>query len=134
MPKVQGAAVRDAMISHIDHVVLTVRDIERSVAFYGRVLGLEAVTFGEGRRALRFGNQKINLQTLGQETRNYAGIGSGDLCLITDWPLEDVIAHLHAEQVEIVEGPVERAGAVGTMISVYFNDPDGNLIEVSRYG
>jgi catechol 2,3-dioxygenase-like lactoylglutathione lyase family enzyme len=122
------------MISHIDHVVLTVRDIERSVAFYRRVLGMAAETFGDGRRALRFGNQKINLQTLGQETRNYAGIGSGDLCLVTDWPLDDVIAHLRAEQVEIVEGPVQRLGAVGTMTSVYFNDPDGNLIEVSRYG
>ena len=122
------------MISHIDHVVLTVRDIEHSLAFYRRVLGMAAETFGDGRRALRFGNQKINLQTLGMETRNYAGIGSGDLCLITDWPLDDVIAHLRAEQVEIVEGPVERAGAVGTMLSVYFTDPDGNLIEVSSYG
>lgn len=121
------------MISHIDHIVLTVRDIERAVAFYGRVLGMEAITFGEGRRALRFGNQKINLQTLGMETRNHAVIGSGDLCLVTDRPLEDVIAHLRAERVEIVEGPVQRAGAVGTMTSVYFTDPDGNLIEVSRY-
>jgi catechol 2,3-dioxygenase-like lactoylglutathione lyase family enzyme len=125
--------MRSAMISHIDHVVLTVRDIERSVAFYRRVLGMAAETFGDGRQALRFGNQKINLQTLGQESRNYAGIGSGDLCLITDWPLNDVIAHLRAEQVEIVEGPVERVGAVGTMLSVYFIDPDGNLIEISRY-
>lgn len=125
--------MHNAMISHIDHVVLTVRDIERSVAFYRRVLGMAAETFGDGRRALRFGNQKINLQTLGQETRNYAGIGSGDLCLISEWPLDDVITHLRAEHVEIVEGPVERAGAVGTMLSVYFTDPDGNLIEVSRY-
>jgi catechol 2,3-dioxygenase-like lactoylglutathione lyase family enzyme len=122
------------MISRIDHVVLTVRDIERAVAFYTRVLCLEAVTFGDDRRALRFGSQKINLQSLGQETRNYAGIGSGDLCLITDWALDDVITHLRAEQVELVEGPVQRAGAVGTMTSVYFNDPDGNLIEISRYG
>jgi len=122
------------MISRIDHVVLTVRDIERAVAFYTRVLCLEAVTFGDDRRALRFGSQKINLQSLGQETRNYAGIGSGDLCLITDWALDDVITHLRAEQVELVEGPVQRAGAVGAMTSVYFNDPDGNLIEISRYG
>src|SRR3546814_7353396 len=98
-----------AMISHIDHIVLTVRDSERSVTFYSRVLGMEAITFGEGRRALRFGNQKINLQTLGMETRNHAVIGSGDLCLVTEWPPEKVIAHLKAEGVEIDEGPVERA-------------------------
>lgn len=121
------------MISRIDHVVLTVRDIERAVAFYTRVLGMEAVTFGEGRRALRFGDQKINLQTLGMETRNHAVIGSGDLCLITEWSPEQVVAHLKAEGVEIDEGPVERAGALGPMTSVYFTDPDGNLIEVASY-
>jgi len=121
------------MISHIDHVVLTVRDIERAVAFYRRVLAMEAETFAGGRRALKFGRQKINLQTLGMETRNFAGIGSGDLCLITDWPPEKVVAHLEAEKVEIIEGPVEKTGAQGPMTSVYFNDPDGNLIEVSSY-
>ena len=122
-----------AMISHIDHVVLTVRDIERSVDFYRRVLAMAAETFADGRRALHFGNQKINLQTLGMETRNHAGIGSGDLCLITDWPPEKVIAHLAAEGVAIDEGPVERAGALGPMTSVYFTDPDGNLIELASY-
>ncbi|ABC33136.1 Lactoylglutathione lyase [Hahella chejuensis KCTC 2396] len=121
------------MISHIDHIVLTVTDIERSVAFYQRVLHMEPVTFAAGRRALRFGMQKINLQTLGQETRNRAGVGSGDLCLITQWKLEDVIAHLQAKQVEIVEGPVTKSGAMGAITSVYFNDPDLNLIEVSVY-
>lgn len=121
------------MISHIDHIVLTVRDIERAVDFYSRVLGLEAVTFGEGQRALTFGNQKINLQTLGMETRNHAVIGSGDLCLITDWAPEKVIADLKAEGVAIDEGPVERTGALGPMTSVYFTDPDGNLFEVARY-
>ncbi len=121
------------MITRIDHVVLTVRDIERAVAFYTRVLAMEAQTFAGGRRALKFGNQKINLQTLGMETRNFAGIGSGDLCLITDWPPEKVVAHLQAEEVEIVEGPVEKTGAMGPMTSVYFNDPDGNLIEVASY-
>lgn len=121
------------MISRIDHVVLTVRDIDRALAFYTRVLGLEVTTFGDGRRALRFGNQKINLQTLGMETRNHATIGSGDLCLITAWPPEKVTAHLLAEGVEIVEGPVEKTGALGPMTSIYFNDPDGNLIEVARY-
>jgi len=121
------------MISRIDHIVLTVRDIERAVAFYTRVLRLEAVTFGDGRRALRFGDQKINLQTLGMETHNHAAVGSGDLCLITDWSPEKVAAHLEAEGVATNEGPVERAGALGPMTSVYFIDPDGNLIEVASY-
>ena len=121
------------MISHIDHVVLTVADIERSVAFYQRVLRMQAVTFAGGRRALAFGQQKINLQTLGQELRNRAGVGSGDLCLITDWPLADVMAHLAAEGVPLLEGPVAKSGAQGPIQSVYFNDPDGNLIEVSVY-
>ncbi|MBY6153718.1 VOC family protein [Vannielia litorea] len=121
------------MIERIDHIVLTVRDVEASVAFYVRVLGMEPVTFAGGRRALAFGQQKINLQTLGQETRNFAGIGSGDLCLITDWPAERVLARLAEENVEVVEGPVAKSGALGPITSVYFNDPDGNLIEVSRY-
>lgn len=121
------------MIESIDHVVLTVRDIDAAVAFYTRVLGVEAVTFGNGRRALAFGHQKINLQTLGQEQRNHACIGSGDLCLVTRWPVEDVMKKLSDEGVEVVEGPVAKSGALGPITSVYFNDPDGNLIEVSRY-
>ncbi|AOZ51025.1 VOC family protein [Chromobacterium vaccinii] len=121
------------MISHIDHIVLTVRDIEAVAAFYQRALKLEAVTFGNGRRALRFGNQKINLQSLGQETRNHAAIGSGDLCLIAAIPLPEVIENLKREGVAIVEGPITRSGAMGPITSVYFNDPDGNLVEVSSY-
>lgn len=121
------------MIDRFDHIVLTVRDVEQSVAFYCRVLQMEAITFAGGRRALRFGDQKINLQTLGEETRNFAGIGSGDLCLVTGQEPEALCAHLAAEGVEIVEGPVEKSGALGTIMSVYFNDPDGNLIEVSKY-
>ncbi|MBY6158943.1 VOC family protein [Pseudooceanicola nitratireducens] len=121
------------MIERIDHLVLTVRDIEASVAFYTRVLGVEAVTFAGGRRALAFGNQKINLQTLGQEQRNHACIGSGDLCLITNWPVQDVLDRLAQENIAVVEGPVAKSGALGPITSVYFNDPDGNLIEVSRY-
>ena len=121
------------MISHIDHVVLTVADIERSVAFYARVLAMEPVTFAGGRRALAFGRQKINLQTLGQESRNHAAVGSGDLCLITDWPLARVMAHLTSEGVPLLEGPVVKSGALGPIHSVYFNDPDGNLVEVSVY-
>jgi catechol 2,3-dioxygenase-like lactoylglutathione lyase family enzyme len=121
------------MISHIDHIVLTVADIERSVAFYTRVLRMEPVTFAGGRRALKFGTQKINLQTLGQEPRNHAAVGSGDLCLITRWPLADAMAHLAAQDVPLLEGPVTKSGACGPIESVYFNDPDGNLVEVSVY-
>ncbi len=121
------------MISHIDHIVLTVADIERSVAFYVRVLGMQAVSFGNGRRALQFGQQKINLQTLGMEPRNHAAVGAGDVCLITDWPTERVLARLAAEGVPVLEGPVTKSGAQGPIESVYFNDPDGHLIEVSRY-
>ncbi len=121
------------MISHIDHLVLTVADIEASVAFYRRALLVTDSTFANGRRALHFGNQKINLQVLGMEARNHAAVGSGDLCLIATWPLVDVVAHLRAEGIGIVEGPVPKTGATGPMMSVYFNDPDGNLIEISRY-
>ena len=95
---------------------------------------MESVTFGSGRRALKFGQQKINLQTLGQELRNRAGVGAGDPCLITDWALPDVMAHLAAEGVPLLEGPVTRSGAQGPIESLYFNDPDGNLVEVSVYG
>ena len=122
------------MISHIDHLVLTVGDIEASVAFYRRALLVTDSTFANGRRALHFGTQKINLQVLGMEKRNRAAVGSGDLCLITTWPLADVVAHLHGEGIEIIEGPVAKTGAIGPMTSVYFNDPDGNLIEISSYG
>lgn len=121
------------MITGIDHVVLTVRNPEASAAFFARALGLQPVRFGAGRLALQTGDQKINLQTLGQETRNHAAIGCGDLCLLTDHPPEAVLARLAAAGVSVVEGPVIKAGARGTFTSIYFNDPDGNLIEVSRY-
>ncbi|NOH60591.1 VOC family protein [Vibrio sp. RE88] len=121
------------MISHIDHIVLTVSDIQASVEFYRRALQMEEVTFAGGRKALKFGNQKINLQLLGQEPRNRAQVGSGDLCLITHWSLDDVITHLQQQDIQIVEGPVEKSGATGVINSVYFLDPDSNLIEVSTY-
>ncbi|MEL7274933.1 MAG: VOC family protein [Pseudomonadota bacterium] len=121
------------MINRFDHIVLTVSDVEASVAFFTRVLLMTEETFAEGRKAVHFGTQKINLQALGEETRNNAATGSGDLCLITDWPIDRVIAHLRAEEVEILEGPVQKSGAKGPIMSVYFTDPDGNLIEVSRY-
>ncbi|MBL4893146.1 MAG: VOC family protein [Rhizobiaceae bacterium] len=121
------------MIIHMDHVVLTVRDIDKSAQFFARVLGMEIVEFGEGRKAVAFGSQKINLQTLGMETLNYAGIGSGDICLITQWSIDEVISHLGAENVMIIEGPIKRSGATGPILSVYFNDLDGNLIEIASY-
>lgn len=122
-----------SMIIHMDHVVLTVRDIDKSAQFFARVLGMEIVEFGEGRKAVAFGSQKINLQTLGMETLNYAGIGSGDICLITQWSIDEVISHLGAENVMIIEGPIKRSGATGPILSVYFNDLDGNLIEIASY-
>jgi catechol 2,3-dioxygenase-like lactoylglutathione lyase family enzyme len=121
------------MISHFDHVVLTVANIDRAVTFYETVLKMESITFGEGRKAVRFGQQKINLQLLGEELRNHAMEGAGDLCLITDWSMEDVVAHLNKCKVAILEGPVSKSGAQGPIESVYFNDPDNNLIEVSVY-
>lgn len=121
------------MITGIDHVVLTVRDTDRAVDFYAQTLGLEAITFTGTRRALLVGDQKINLQTIGQEPRNHACIGSGDLCLLTGLAPEQVVSRLRAANVAILEGPVEKSGARGPIISVYFNDPDGNLIEVASY-
>ncbi|HBN6200787.1 VOC family protein [Vibrio parahaemolyticus] len=121
------------LISHIDHIVLTVSDIDRSVQFYKRALKMEEVSFANGRKAVKFGNQKINFQRLGQEPRNLAQVGSGDLCLISSWSLDEVVRHLANENVEIIEGPAQKSGAVGTIESVYFLDPDSNLIEVSVY-
>ncbi|WP_330943936.1 VOC family protein [Vibrio diabolicus] len=121
------------MISHFDHIVLTVSDIRRAVDFYTRVLCMEEVTFANGRKAVVFGNQKINFQRLGEESRNVANVGSGDVCLISTWSLAKVIDHLNKENVKIIEGPVEKSGAVGAIQSIYFLDPDKNLIEVSVY-
>ncbi|HCH0949979.1 TPA: VOC family protein [Vibrio parahaemolyticus] len=121
------------MISHFDHIVLTVSDIRRAVDFYTRVLCMEDVTFANGRKAVAFGNQKINFQLLGEESRNVANVGSGDVCLISTWSLVKVIDHLNKENVKVIEGPVEKSGAVGAIQSVYFLDPDKNLIEVSVY-
>ncbi len=122
-------------ISHLDHLVLTVADIETSVDFYTRVLGMQAVTFGEGRKALAFGNQKINLHQAGREFEPKAERptpGSADLCFIVATPLDRVIAHLETQGVSIIEGPVPRTGATGPIRSVYLRDPDQNLIELSN--
>lgn len=119
----------------IDHLVLTVASIEQSCDFYARVLGMGVETFCEGRKALTFGNQKINLHRAGHEFEPKADRptpGSADLCFISDTPIDDVIVHLQAEGVAIEEGPVRRTGATGPILSVYFRDPDHNLIEVSN--
>ncbi|PJE54867.1 VOC family protein [Marinomonas sp. BSi20584] len=121
------------MISHFDHIVLTVANIDKAVSFYETVLKMEPITFANGRKAMRFGQQKINFQLLGQELRNHAMEGSGDLCLITSWTIDEVVTHLKACKVTILEGPVTKSGALGPIQSVYFNDPDNNLIEVSVY-
>ncbi len=123
------------VIDHLDHLVLTVADIEATVAFYTSALGMELVTIGN-RKALRFGEQKINLHQAGKEFEpkaEHPTPGSGDLCFITKAPLEDVISHLKATRCAIELGPVERAGAVGEMRSIYIRDPDFNLIEISNY-
>ena len=123
-------------IDRLDHLVLTVADIDATVDFYTRVLGMGAVTFGAGRTALAFGRSKINLHRAGHEFEPKARRptpGSADLCLIADGPLDQVIEDLAAHDVPIEEGPVERTGATGPIRSVYFRDPDQNLIEVSTY-
>ena len=123
-------------IDRLDHLVLTVADIDATVDFYTRVLGMEAVTFGAGRTALAFGRSKINLHRAGHEFEPKAHRptpGSADLCLIAAGPLDQVIEDLAAHGVPVEEGPVERTGATGPILSVYFRDPDQNLIEVSTY-
>jgi catechol 2,3-dioxygenase-like lactoylglutathione lyase family enzyme len=123
-------------IDRLDHLVLTVADLDATAEFYTRVLGMEAVTFGAGRVALTFGRSKINLHRAGHEFEPKARRptpGSADLCLIAADPLERVIEELAAQDVPIEEGPVERTGAAGPIRSVYFRDPDQNLIEVSTY-
>ena len=123
-------------IARLDHLVLTVVDIGRTCDFYTRVLGMEVVPFGAGRTALRFGQQKINLHPADDIPGLVADRptpGSGDLCFIAETPLAEVVEHLGRCGVAIIAGPGPRAGAIGTIQSVYFRDPDQNLIEVSNY-
>jgi catechol 2,3-dioxygenase-like lactoylglutathione lyase family enzyme len=123
-------------IDSIDHVVFTVKDINAACEFYSKVLGMEVVTFGQGRKALAFGSQKINLQQSGRESALIAEkptSGSADICFVTSVPLPEVTAHLNSCGVRLIGGPVERNGARGMMMSVYFRDPDLNLVEVSNY-
>jgi catechol 2,3-dioxygenase-like lactoylglutathione lyase family enzyme len=123
-------------ILRLDHVVLTVANIAATSAFYKRALGMDVVNFAGGRTALAFGSQKINLHESGKEFEPKAAAptpGSADICLIASIPLADVIAHLQKCGVLLLEGPVLRTGATGPIMSVYFRDPDSNLIEVSTY-
>ena len=122
------------MITGLDHLVLTVRSVEASLDFYRRALGLEVVTF-KGRFALQLGAQKINLHQAGAEFRPHARVptpGSGDLCLLSDEPVEALAERLNAEGILVEEGPVARTGARSPLRSIYFRDPDGNLIEVAN--
>lgn len=122
-------------ITHLDHLVLTVKDIDVSVAFYQK-LGMEKQLFLGGRVALQFGQQKINLHQLGKEFEPKAKqvqAGSADLCFIVSEPLEQVLDYLKEQHLSIEEGIVERTGAVGKIRSIYLRDPDGNLIELSNY-
>ena len=122
-------------VERLDHLVLTVADIDASCAFYQRVLGMQVVTFGQGRKALAFGQQKINLHRHGAEFEPKAvrpTPGSADLCLLVSTPLAEVVAHLQRCAVAIEEGPVPRTGATGPLLSVYIRDPDRNLIELAN--
>ncbi|MNK24104.1 Virulence protein [compost metagenome] len=122
-------------ISYLDHLVLTVSNIDDSVDFYTKVLGFELVIFND-RKALKFGNQKINLHQKGKEFEpkaENATTGSADLCFIAETKVEDILSELKQKDIKIIEGIVERTGAIGKIKSIYFRDPDFNLIEVSNY-
>jgi catechol 2,3-dioxygenase-like lactoylglutathione lyase family enzyme len=136
MPRTKDAEDRvTAAAMRLDHIVLTVRSIEATIDFYQRVLGLEAITFGDGRRALRLDGQKVNLHEAGHEFEPKARRptpGSGDFCLVTDEPLDEVIERLGRLAISIEEGPVVRTGAVGRLLSIYVRDPDDNLVEIAN--
>lgn len=123
-------------IDRIDHIVLTVNNIDASIAFYTRVLGMKEESFGQGRKALSFGRQKFNLHQKGREFEPKAMAptpGAIDICLISSTPILKIAEHLKKQKVQIEEGPVQRTGAEGPITSLYFRDPDNNLIEVSNY-
>ena len=124
------------MIDRLDHFVLTTSQPDETIRFYTEVLGMTLETFGAGRRALKFGNQKINIHVKGKEYEPKAhapGVGTLDFCFIASVPLAQVIANLSKHNVTIIEGPCIKTGAMGNIRSVYFRDPDLNLVEVSEY-
>jgi catechol 2,3-dioxygenase-like lactoylglutathione lyase family enzyme len=123
-------------LDRLDHLVLTVRDIEATCAFYERVLGMSRQSFAKGRVALHFGDQKINLHPHPSPIDPKAAVpepGSADLCFITDTPIDEICSHLRAQGIEIEVGPKTTEGALGPMTSIYLRDPDGNLIEIANY-
>ncbi len=122
-------------IEQLDHLVLTVKDIEKTTDFYSRVMGMDIITFGDNRKALRFGQQKINLHLAGHEIEPKADQptpGSADLCFISTTPMSDILEHLKKCDVKTLMLPDTRTGATHRLLSVYFRDPDNNLIEVSN--
>lgn len=129
------AGVEMAVIDRLDHLVLTVGNMEKTISFYTEILGMRVVTFGGSRKALTFGNQKINLHAYGNEFEPKAKTptpGSADLCFIATTPIHELVEELRGKGVAIVEGPVRRTGATGPIESIYIRDPDGNLIELSN--
>ncbi len=123
-------------ILQLDHLVLTVKDIDASISFYCNVLGMELIEFNENRKALKFGNQKINLHKAGNEITPHAQYpepGSADLCFITDADINTLLSELSEQNIKIIEGPVVRTGANGSIHSIYIRDPDYNLIELASY-
>ena len=123
------------VLDSIDHVVLTVRDIEATIQFYRDVLGMVPEQFAGGRMALKFGNQKLNLHVAGREFNPKASAptpGSADLCFLTSIPINAVIKELHKRGIRVVQGPISKTGAQGPLCSVYIRDPDRNLIEISN--
>ena len=123
-------------IKQLDHLVLTVKDIEVACDFYQRILGMKKEVFAGDRVALKFGQQKINLHEAGREFEPKAQVpmpGSADLCFVTEFSLQQAMQHVESCGVEILEGPVARTGAMGAVSSFYFRDPDSNLLEVCCY-
>ena len=123
-------------IESLDHLVLTVKNIEKTCDFYTTVLGMRAITFADNRKALVFGGQKINLHEVGREFDPKALCptpGSADLCFIIKEPPAEVFALLRSKGIDVLEGPIKKTGAKGPILSIYLNDPDGNLLEISSY-
>ena len=127
-------------ISHLDHLVLTVADIDRSISFYRDGLGMRAEQFqpadGTTRWALTFGSQKLNLHVAEAPFSPYAVAptpGSADLCFLSDDPLDQWQAHFQAHGIAVVEGPIGRTGATGPITSIYVRDPDGNVVELIEF-